>query len=149
MWNSHITKRIQKAYISYEQCRRTIGKTWGFSPKVAMLTYAAIVWGHKASQIVNSWKLDHVQRMTCLKITGAMKTTLTRGLEVILGLTPLDIYVQEVALTTMFRFRTVAIEPSVGVGLQRARIWKEARTLHKQHGRCWQELNGRCNKNLH
>jgi len=28
-------------------------------------------------------------------------------------------YVNEVALTTMFRFRTVGIEPSVGVGLQR------------------------------
>jgi len=29
-------------------------------------------------------------------------------------------------LTTMFRFRTVGIEPTVGVGLQRACIWKEA-----------------------
>jgi len=79
-----------------------------------------------------------------------------------LGLTPLDIYIKEVALTTMFRFGTVGIESSVGVGLQRACIWKEATnsfpllevlewTLQchyllsanptQSNGRYWQQLN--------
>ena len=27
-WNLHIDRSLKKAYISYEQCRRTVGKTW-------------------------------------------------------------------------------------------------------------------------
>jgi len=37
-----------------------------------------------------------IQRMACLNITGAMRTTPTAAMELITGLTPLDLYVKEV-----------------------------------------------------
>ena len=42
-WNLHIDRRLKKAYISYEQCRRTVGKTWGMKPKVVMWIYTAVI----------------------------------------------------------------------------------------------------------
>jgi ribonuclease HI len=135
-WNSHLEKRVKKAYISYEQCRRTMGQTWGLTPRIAlwiytaiirpMLTYGAVVWGPKAQQTTAIRKLDQIQRLACLYTTGAMRTTPTRAMEVILGLTPLDIHVREVVLMTMHRFRTVGIEPEVGAGESRRRLWYEA-----------------------
>jgi hypothetical protein len=32
--NSHIDHRMQKATITFWQCRRAIGKTWGLKPKI-------------------------------------------------------------------------------------------------------------------
>jgi hypothetical protein len=57
--------------------------------------------------------------------TGAMKTTPTRAMEVILGLTPLDIHIRKVVLMTMHRFRMVGIEPEVEAGKTRRRLWRE------------------------
>jgi ribonuclease HI len=91
-----------------------------------MLTYGAVVWGPKAQQTTAIRKLEQIQRIACLYTTGAMRTTPTRAMEVILGLTPLDIHVKEVALMTMYRFRTVGIEPEVGAGETRRRLWHEA-----------------------
>ena len=42
-WNSHLEKRVKKAYISYEQCRRTMGQTWGLYPRIALWIYTAII----------------------------------------------------------------------------------------------------------
>jgi hypothetical protein len=36
-WNSHIDHRMQKATISFWQCRRAIGKTCGLKAKVGVL----------------------------------------------------------------------------------------------------------------
>jgi hypothetical protein len=134
-WNSHLENRVKKAYISYEQCRRTMGQTWGLSPRIAlwiytaiirpMLTYGAVVWGPKAQQTTVIRKLEQIQRIACLYTTGAMKTTPTRAMEVILGLTPLDIHIREVVFMTMHRFRMVGIEPEVEAGETRRRLWRE------------------------
>jgi len=56
-WNSHLQSRAKRAYVAYEQCRRTVGRTWGLPSRVVtwiytaiirpMLTYGAIAWGPK------------------------------------------------------------------------------------------------------
>jgi hypothetical protein len=72
-WYSHIDHRLQKATIAFWQCRRAIGKTWGLKPMVVywiytsvvrhILTYAALLWWKKASQISVNRKKAHLQRL--------------------------------------------------------------------------------------
>ena len=88
----------------YGQCRRAIGQKWGLSPKsvhwlytmvvVPVLTYGSIVWWRKAQQCTVILKLNHLQRLGLLGITGAMTTTPTAALEVLTGLVPLHISVE-------------------------------------------------------
>ena len=91
---------MYRALISLHQLRRSVGKTWGISPKIAQwmytviirptITYAAVVWWARVEQkvAVASNKLDHIQRLACLYITDAMRTTPTLALEIIVGLCP-------------------------------------------------------------
>lgn len=67
--------------------------------------------------------------MACLNITGAMRTTPTGAMEAIIGLTPLDLHVKEVALMALVRLRTVGVNPEVGAGQLRLRLWREALTV--------------------
>lgn len=62
-------------------------------------TYAASVWWKKAQQKTAKIKLNGVQRLACLGITGAMRTTPTSGMEVLLGLPPLNLFIQKEAMT--------------------------------------------------
>jgi len=62
-----------------------------------MITHAAIVWWPRVELGVAM--LSRVQRLACLAITGAIRTSPTAALEVITGLLPLDIYIKQVALT--------------------------------------------------
>jgi hypothetical protein len=100
-WNIHIDHRMQKATITFWQCRRAIGKTWELKPKVVhwiytlvvkpILTYAALLCWKKASQISVNRKTAHLQRLACVSISGSMHSTPTAALEFILMLPPLGI----------------------------------------------------------
>jgi len=52
------------------------------------ITYAAVLWWSRVEQKVASNKLDHIQRLACLHITGAVRTTSALALEIIVGLRP-------------------------------------------------------------
>jgi hypothetical protein len=58
------------------------------------LTYAALLWWKKASQISVNRKTAHLQRLACVSITGSMHLTSTAALEVILMVPPLGIYIE-------------------------------------------------------
>jgi len=86
--------------------------TWIYTAIIRpMLTYAAIPWGPKGIQTTAIGKLYQIQRMACLNITGTMRTTPTEAMELITGLTPLDLYVKEVELMAMLRLRTAGVNP--------------------------------------
>jgi hypothetical protein len=104
---------MQKATIAFWQYRRAIGKTWGLKPKVVywiytsvvrpILTYAALLWWKKASQISVNRKTAHLQRLVCINITGSMHSTKTAALEVILMLPFLGIYIEGEARQATYR----------------------------------------------
>jgi len=50
----------------------------------------ALVWWSKAMQKTTKTQLGMIQRMACLAITGAMKSTPIAAMEILLNLTPLD-----------------------------------------------------------
>lgn len=126
-WNSHIEKRTKKACMTLGQCRRAIGKTWGLTPRSAYwlysaivlpaFTYGAVAWWRKAQQETVKRKLNHLQRLGLLGVTGAMRTTPTAALECLCGVKPLHILVEEEARAELFRLKTWGhFDPSITPG---------------------------------
>jgi hypothetical protein len=69
----------------------------------SILTYAALLWWKKASQISVNRKTAHLQRLACVSITGSMYSTRTAALEVILMLPSLGIYIEGEAKQATYR----------------------------------------------
>jgi hypothetical protein len=55
--------------------------------------YGALVWWPKAMQQTTKTQLGRIQRMACLAVTGAMRSTPTAAMEVLLDLNPLDLLI--------------------------------------------------------
>lgn len=109
-WKEHIKERIRKATNIFWQCRCAFGKTWGLKPKVVLWLYTAIIrpilcygshlWYHKAELNCVKQDIEHVQRMILVGVTGVMKTTPTKALEILLSTLPLDLFLKREALVT-------------------------------------------------
>lgn len=114
-WKPHLEKRIKKACMTFGQCRRAIGRTWGLTPKAVywlytavvrpILSYGAVAWWAKAQAPTIVAKLYHLQRLGLIAITGAMTTTPTAAMECLCGLKPLHIYAEAEARSEMFRLK--------------------------------------------
>ena len=103
-WKQQINKNLNKAKMCLMRCRSLFGKTWGLKPQMVLwlyvavirpiVTYGAVVWWTKTQQTTTATRLNSLQRLACLCISGAMKSTPTAALEIILGITPLDIHIK-------------------------------------------------------
>lgn len=112
----NIEERVRKATIALYSCKRAIGKRWGFSPKVVhwiytavvrpILLYGIIVWWPALETKVNCVLITKVQRMASMCITGALRTTPTAALEILLYLIPLDILGRQYAATSAIRLNS-------------------------------------------
>jgi hypothetical protein len=86
-WNQHLQKIIRKVQTTFVVVRCTYGKRWGLRPPMVQWLYnrvfrpsilhAALVWWSKVKQKTTKIQLGRIQRMACLAITGAMKSTPT------------------------------------------------------------------------
>lgn len=61
---------------------------------VAITSYAASVWSHRLKLVKPAQKIQTIQRQSLLRISGAFCTTSTDALNVLLGVTPLDLEVR-------------------------------------------------------
>jgi ribonuclease HI len=114
-WNKHLEHVTKKATMLMHMCRRAYGQTWGLRPGVVhwlytavirpVIAYGSLVWWPKGLQTTAQQKLTKIQRLACLGITGAMKTTPTAALEALLDLPPLHLYVEGQARLTAHRMR--------------------------------------------
>jgi hypothetical protein len=77
--------------------------------------YGALVWWSKATYKTTKTLLSRIQRTACLAITGAMKSTSTAAMEVLLNLTPLDLLIMAEARMTLSRLRITAFETETGL----------------------------------
>ena len=112
-WTKHLETQTKKAMIALAQGRKMIGRRWGLKPKYThwlytsivrpIVTYGAVVWAHSTERKTITKKLEKVQRLACLMITGGMKSTPTKGMETILNLPPLHIHAKGVARATYVR----------------------------------------------
>lgn len=106
-------QKISTARNVFWQCRHSFGAAWGLKPLVVLWFYQSIVlpiatfcchvWWHKASKGAIKRKFDKLQRMACLAITSAMRTTPSESMQVLLNLPPLHLYVQAEAMRIMYR----------------------------------------------
>ena len=62
-----------------------------------------MVWWTRVDYSTVDKQLEHVQRIACLYITGAIRTTPTSALKVITGLTPLPIFLKQEAMTACLK----------------------------------------------
>jgi hypothetical protein len=121
-WNQHLQKIIRKVQTSFVVVRRMYGKRWGLRPNVVhwlytrvirpSKLYAALVWWSKVKQKTTKIQPGRIQRMACLAITDAMKSTPTAAMEVLLNLTPLDLLIMAEARMALYRLHILQ-QPTV------------------------------------
>jgi ribonuclease HI len=114
-WRPHIENKIKKAKLTLMAIRSTIGKSWGPSPMCARwswtgvirpaLTYGAIVWSRTASQAWAKKKLQGLQMMALSQIANVRPSTPSAGLEVMYGVPPLDLFIQNCAQNAAIRVK--------------------------------------------
>ena len=114
-WKSHIENITKKATNTYMQCRRMLGNTWGISPKISRWTYTALIrpilaygcliWIKVIKTDSQLKLLERVQRKACVATLNAMPSAPTTGLELILNLEPISIYLINQALITYMRLK--------------------------------------------
>jgi hypothetical protein len=95
-WREHVDIKVRKARSLLWACRRAYDVTWGLRPRVFYWLYisvirqsvifASLVWWPVCQTANAKTKLFRVQKLACLGITGAMRTTPTNAMEVLICL---------------------------------------------------------------
>jgi ribonuclease HI len=124
-WKPHIDDRVAKCARIWHHTRCIVGQKWGFKTHRLMwiykamirpvISYGSIVWAHRLNQTL-SGKLVKVQRRALLSITSALRSTPTAGMEVVLGLLPLDLHVKREATRSRWRTRNLVNDRWDGLG---------------------------------
>ena len=112
-WKEHIKTQVKRAKASLLMSKKLVGKTWGINPTNAhwiytaivrpLLTYGSVSWVSCLKRETNLKDLTQVQRLACKLITSSMRSTPTAGMETLLGLVPIDLYIKQTALATRAR----------------------------------------------
>ena len=118
-WKINTTERIKKATAALFSLRAATGSTWGLKPMVMYqayitvavptLTYGSLVWWRSVESKTMVKEIYKLQRLACLCITGALKTTPTAALEVMLGLTPLHHQIRKEAYFSALRVMSAGL----------------------------------------
>lgn len=133
-WGAHVALRLQKAIKSFWALRRAVGRNWGLSPKVVhwfytavirpLFTYGSIIWWQRANLVTAQKSFDHLQRLACVAITGAMRTTPTKALETLLNLPTLGVFIKSEAKKAAYRLNITGQWAQRVIGGGHAQIWK-------------------------
>jgi hypothetical protein len=158
--NQHLQKIIREAQTTFTVVGCICGKQWGLRPNVLHWLYtrvirpsifhSALVWWSKVRQKTTKIQLGGIQRMACLAITGAMKSSSTAGMEMLLNLIPLDLLIMAEARMALYRLHILKqpADPKTETGL--LSIWKKcewpyfghAVGLHYSSSSLFQTLQG-------
>jgi hypothetical protein len=116
-WREHVNNKVMKAQNSLWACRRSFVTVWGLRRMVVYwlytsiirpsITFASLVWwtGYQTSSAKK--QLSRVQRLACLGITGAMRTTPKNAMEALTCLPPFDLVVEGEARVAAHRLWSV------------------------------------------
>lgn len=116
-WLPHVRERVAKCNALLNKVRHIIADQWGLTKErilwihnaivLPRLSYGAIVWANNLSQTMVQL-MDSVQRRTLLSLTRALRSTPTRGLEVVTGIPPIWVHLQEMAARAWLRIRNLS-----------------------------------------
>ena len=114
-WEEHITAKIQRAKAKLIRLKTTTGVMWGPSPRMLIwaynsiiipaVTYGALVWGHKEFPEDTKLRLARLNRLVSRGAAPTRSGTPTAGLEVIMGLKPLDLVIRETGMAAYWRWK--------------------------------------------
>lgn len=94
---------------------RPCGRNWGLTPKAIwwiytavvrpILCYGCLVWWPRAEVQWSKKRLDEVQRLACLCMTGTKNPVSTIALETLLDLPPLDLFIKATVFNSYFNIK--------------------------------------------
>ena len=128
-WKQHLQKIINKVQTNFVVVRRICVKKWGLRPNMAHWLYTRVirpsilrgtlVWWSEVMQKTTKMQLGKIQRIACLAITGAMKSTPTAAMEILLNLTPLDLVILAETRMALYRLHILKqpADPKAEAGL--------------------------------
>jgi len=136
-WRQHVMNKMTKVRKLSHLAKNVIGNKWGLTPDkiIWILTsiirpitsYGGLVWSHRLKNTTLQQKLQSIQRPLLLAATGAMRSTPQATLEVILGIPPLHLHIQELSLQAKARyFLTHGISWEGGTTLSRGNSVKSS-----------------------
>lgn len=79
------------------------------------------MWWPRVDKKTAGRKLKHI-RLACLHITGDIRTTPTKALEIIVGLEPLTIFIKQEAMLACYRIKVILSGLTLFVGTQRLTV---------------------------
>ena len=124
-WTKHVKEKVAKAMRVLQLTKAIVGQKWGLTPEKVfwvysalvrpILSYGSIVWSHSINKTLKG-RLTRVQSFAIRSMIGVMRSTPTAGMEVVLGLMPLDLYIQSQATSARLRVRLLGRDIWDGVG---------------------------------
>ena len=112
-WNAHVANKTTQATNVLCRVRRTLGSTWGLSPKLTLwayralvlplLEYGSVIWVGAVRKYWITTALTKVQRLACNMTTSAFPGTPTSSMEALLCLPPLPVFLRGRALIAQRR----------------------------------------------
>ena len=124
-WRPHCHERVRKGITTINLANAAIGQKWGLSPErtfwvyTAMArcvsTYGSLVWANNVTETIKN-DLQRLQRKAMKSMSACMRSTPTTGLEVTMGLIPLDLHASEQAVRSRLRTRELLTDVWDGVG---------------------------------
>ena len=140
-WNTHVIKKINKCKGKLCSLRSALGVRWGPSPRILLwafeslvvpsLTYGAMVWGHTSLNKSTLDKLRQLNRLAACLTSSVRRTTPSAGLEVILGLKPLELVAMESGLLDSLRWVPKIKWDGLGTQGARGHVWTWSHLGHK------------------
>jgi ribonuclease HI len=146
-WNQHIQNKCKRAKKRLMMLRNKLGKLWGPKPDITKwiwsgviqpsITYASHVWLHATNKKSNQETFNRLQSLAMRLMGHFRPSTPTAGLQVALGLPPLTIEIQKIAINTHRRLILNNSLPTtwdgLGSGSRRGHIWRLSQ-LHQRWG---------------
>ena len=124
-FNKHIDEKIKKCKNHLFALKNLIGFKWGPTPTMMKwaftgivrpkLTYACHIWQPRINKTLRI-KLQKLNRLACLNIARAHRSTPTKGLELIYNLPPLENHIQRASLNCYLRIKYQVQKSWDGIG---------------------------------
>ncbi|XP_040582163.1 uncharacterized protein [Lepeophtheirus salmonis] len=126
-WMEHLKEKAAKVSRKWNMVKAVIGQKWGLtSQKVLWLyeamvrpiiSYGCLIWGHSITTKKSAIKiLNKIQRKILLAMTQTLRSTPTAGMESVLGIIPLDLFLQSQATKSRWRTRHFLVDTWDGIG---------------------------------
>ena len=118
-WKQNLEARVKKAATALYTCKRMVGPRWGLTPRVAhwlytaivrpIMTYGIVVWWPITEKKYAIRSMESIQRAASICISGALRTTPSQALNIILHLLPTDLYCKQMAAKSALRLREASL----------------------------------------